>query len=94
LTTPAHSHPYQTGTVYTAAVDLKVRAGAGTAFRQKKTSELTADGRKHAYERADAVLKSGTRITVQEVKTVNGDIWLKIPSGWIAGCYQGKTYVK
>ena len=29
-----------------------------------------------------------------EVKNVNNDIWIRIPSGWIAGHYNGKTYVK
>lgn len=85
---------YKVGTVYTTQVDLKVRTDAGTDKAWKKTSELTADGQKNAYQQTNAVLKTGTRVTCQEVKNIGNDIWIKIPSGWIAAYYQGKEYVK
>lgn len=84
---------YKVGNTYTTQVELKVRTGAGTNYRVKKRSELTADGRKHDKD-GDACLDKGTRITCQQVKKVGSDVWIKCPSGWIAAKYQGKTYVK
>ena len=85
---------YTVGKTYTTQVDLKVRDGAGTDKRQKNRNELSTDGQKHALAGAMACLKSGTRVTVQEIKNIGNDVWIKIPSGWIAGYYSGKTYVK
>lgn len=84
---------YKVGNTYTTQVELKVRTGAGTNYRAKKRSELTADGRKHDKD-GDACLDKGTRITCQQVKKVGSDVWIKCPSGWIAAKYQGKTYIK
>lgn len=89
------SNNYQVGKVYTIDVDLKVRDEAGTNYRQKNRNELTADGQKHSYDYTTAVLKPGTRVTLLEAKVVNNnEIWGRIPSGWIALKYNGKTYVK
>lgn len=85
---------YKVGTTYTTQVDLKVRKGAGTDQTWKLTSQLTTDGKKHAYNQTYAVLKTGTRVTCQEIRQVGNDTWIKIPSGWIAAKYQGKIYVK
>lgn len=85
---------YKVGTVYTTQVDLKVRAGAGTDKAWKKTSELSADGQKNAYNQTNAVLKKGTRVTCKEIQNVGNDVWIRIPSGWIAGYYDGKIYVQ
>jgi murein DD-endopeptidase MepM/ murein hydrolase activator NlpD len=82
------------GQVYTTQVNLNVRDGAGTNSRQKNRNELTADGQKHSVNAGVAVLKTGTRVTCLEVKNMGNDIWIRIPSGWIAGYYQGKEYVK
>lgn len=79
---------------YTLLVNVKVRTGAGTTYRQKKRSELTADGQKHALSQEMAVLKKGTAVTVKEIKTVSENVWGRIPSGWIALRYQGEKYVK
>lgn len=85
---------YVIGKVYTTKVDLKVREGAGTNYRQKNKNELTADGQKNAYNYTSAVLKTGTRVTLLEKKVINNnEIWGRIPSGWIAFRYEGKTYV-
>lgn len=87
--------PYKVGTTYTTQVDLKVRAGAGTNTSWKKKNELSADGQKHAYNQEYAVLKKGTRVTLQEQKVISAnEIWGRIPSGWIAFKYDGKTYVR
>ena len=85
---------YKVGQVYTTQVALKVRKGAGTDKEQKKRTDLTADGQKHAYNYNSAVLKSGTRVTALETKKLGSNIWLRIPSGWIAGFYDNKKYVK
>lgn len=85
---------YTVGKTYTTQVELKVRTGAGTNYAQKKRSQLTASGQKNALSGTYAVLKKNTKVTVQEKKIVGNDIWLKIPSGWIAGYYDGELYVK
>lgn len=85
---------YKIGKVYTLQVDLKVRAGTGTSARQKLYIELTADGKKHAYNQKYAVLKKGTKVTCKDVLKNGKDIWLQIPSGYVAGFYQENVYIK
>ena len=86
---------YKVGSVYTLQVNLNVRSGAGTNYAKKMYSSLTADGKKNAVQgNSYAILKKGTRVTCKELKTVSGDIWMKIPSGWIAAYYNGEKYVK
>lgn len=85
---------YKIGKVYTLQVNLKVRAGTGISARQKLYSELTADGKKHAYNQKYAVLKKGTKVTCKSILKNENDIWLQIPSGYVAGYYQGKDYIK
>ena len=75
-------------------VNLKVRKGAGTNSEWKLKGELTTDGQKNALNQKNAVLKKGTRVTVQQVIKQGNDIWLKIPSGYIAGVYNQEVYVK
>ncbi len=89
--------PFKKGNVYTLTVDVKVREAAGTNAKWKKVSQLTADGRKNATTKNAndyAVLKAGTRVTVQELKTIGSDIWARIPSGYICLRYNGKNYAK
>ena len=86
---------YKVGSTYTLQTNVKVRTGAGTNYAQKSVSQLTADGKKNATAKSGgAVLKKGTKVTVKAVKTVSGDIWLQIPSGWVAAYYDGDTYIK
>lgn len=88
--------PYNVGTTYTTQVILKVRAGAGTNYAQKTYNQLTPNARANAYSSGvnTGCLKAGTRVTCLEVKNVGNDVWIRIPSGWIAAKYNGKTYVK
>jgi len=88
------SYRFAVGQTYTTQVDLRVRDGAGTSARQKKRNELTTDGKKHALKGEMACLKSGTRVTCQSIQDIGQDVWIKIPSGWIAGYYSGKIYIK
>lgn len=91
--TPAPSGPsYQAGTVYTLLADhLRVRTGPGTGYATKSRKQLTANAKTNAY--ANGTLKKGTRVTCKDVRKVGSDIWIKIPSGWIAAYYGGKKYV-
>lgn len=88
------SDVYIKGKTYILNVDLNVRTGAGTNYGIKKYSDLTSDGKKHAYNQNNAVLKKGTKVTCLESIKVGDDIWLKIPSGFIAGFYGGEWYVR
>lgn len=91
--TPDPSGPsYRTGTVYTLLADhLRVRTGPGTGYATKSRKQLTVNAREHAY--SNGTLKKGTRVTCKDVRKVGSDIWIKIPSGWIAAYYGGKKYV-
>ena len=91
--TPAPSGPsYRTGTVYTLLADhLRVRTGPGTGYATKSRKQLTVNAREQAY--SNGTLKKGTRVTCKDVRKVGSDIWIKIPSGWIAAYYGGKNYV-
>lgn len=80
--------------MYTLTTNVNVRTGAGTNYAQKKKTDLTADGQKNALNQTMAVLKSKTKVTAQQVIRNGNDIWLKIPSGYIAVYYKGDTYAK
>ena len=87
---------YKVGTTYTTQVILKVRSGAGTNYAQKSYNQLTVNARANAYSSGVNIgcLKAGTRVTCQEIRQVGNDTWIRIPSGWVAGKYNGKIYVK
>ena len=85
---------FEINKTYTLQVDLNVREFAGTSQRIKQYSELTEDGKKHAFNQNNAVLKTGTRVTCLDIVKIGNDEWIKIPSGYIAGFYDGKFYVK
>lgn len=85
------------GKTYTCRENMNVRTGAGTSYRKKKVSEVTADARKHCVNKsvnAYAVLKAGTRVTCKKVvKAKNGYVWLQIPSGYVCAYNGSKKYV-
>lgn len=87
---------YRVGSTYTLKTAMKVRTGAGTGYSQKTVSQLTAGGKKAATSTkgsAGAVFKAGTRVTVQQVRTVGSAVWIKVPSGWICARIGTKIYV-
>lgn len=85
---------FKVGSTYTLTTNVKVRTGAGTNYAQKLKSQLTSDGQKHALNQTYAVLKSGTKFTVQQVQKNGSDIWAKIPSGWICVYCNSSKYAK
>ena len=70
---------------------LNVRTGPGVKYAVKAKKDLTKDGQKHSNARGQ--LKKGTKVTCQQVSKNNGNIWMKIPSGWVCAYYQGKKYI-
>ena len=82
---------YIVGKVYTLQVDLKVRTGAGTEYRQKNRAELTKNAKNNSLNQMKAVLKKGTKVTCQMIVKKNLDIWIKIPSGFLCA-KMGETY--
>lgn len=85
---------YKVGSVYTVvASDLIVRKGAGKNYAAVGYNKLTSDAKSKDSDK-DGALNKGARVTCKDLKTVNGDIWMKIPSGWIAAVYDGNVYVK
>ena len=86
---------YEIGKNYILQVNLNVRQGAGTYYDQKLYKDLTPNAKIHAVFGKYGVLKKGTIVTCLENKIVNGgDVWIRIPSGWIAAFYGGKYYVR
>ena len=91
------TNPYKVGSVVTLTTNVNVRTGAGTNYAQKTVSQLTADGKKHATSTKGsdkAVLKAGTKVTLQTVTLDGSDIWAVIPSGTICLRFKGKDFAK
>lgn len=80
------------GQTYTTKVNLNVRKGASTSYKKCTYDELTPNAKEHAF--TNGVLKAGTKVTCQDVIVCANDIWIKIPSGYIAAYYGGEWYVR
>ena len=77
---------YEIGKTYKTQVNLRVREGAGTWFPQKLFKDLTFNAKLHSFKQNFACLRAGTKVTCQEIKEENNNIWIKIPSrvdSWI-----------
>lgn len=87
---------YKVGNTYTTQVILHVRSGAGANYLKKSYRDLTTNAKANAYSSGVNIgcLKSGTKVTLLQLKESGSDIWGKIPSGWIAFKYRNKVYVK
>ena len=84
---------YQIGKVYEVAVNqLRVRTGPGTSTAIKVRKDLTPDGQKHADQQGR--LCSGTAVQCLEIRKEGSNIWMRIPSGWIAARFNGTEYVR
>ena len=84
---------YKVGDVYTVDVRsaLNVRTGAGLNYGTVGYYNLTPDGRAHAN--SFGALLPNTRVTCLDVKEVDGNTWIEIPSGWVCAVYDGNRYV-
>ncbi len=90
--TEAEKPRYAVGKVYVLRVDaLSVRVSPGVDSRRKGFSELTPNAKAHAHPSGH--LKKGTAVTCLETRTLGKDIWMRIPSGWVAAVYEGEEYV-
>lgn len=88
-----HSPIYKVGDLYKTQVELKVRTGPGTGYPEKTYTQLTVNAKKNDPDK-NGTLRQGTEVTCLEVRENGGDIWIRIPSGWIAAYYRGSIYVK
>lgn len=84
---------YIVGNVYTLLVNLNVRFEPDISCAIKRYDDLTEDGKKHCTNTELAVLKRGTRVTCKGIVKNGNNIWMKIPSGYVAALYKGKKYI-
>ena len=84
---------YVVGKTYTTQVELNVRKGAGTNYSKVGYAGLTANAKKFDKGK-DGAIDKGTKVTCKAVKHIGNNIWIQIPSGWIAAWYNNKIYVK
>lgn len=92
--------PVITKGTYSLVSSRGVYNGAGTTSGIKTVSQLTKNGKKNATsgkESDEARLKSGTKVTITKVvENKLGNIWAKIPSGYILvwSSNKKKLYIK
>lgn len=84
---------YTVGKTYTTQTELNVRKGVGTNYTKVGYSGLSASAKTNDKDK-DGAIDKGTKVTCKAIKKVGNNIWMKIPSGWIAAYYNGKVYVK
>lgn len=81
------------GQTYSTHQDLYIRE---TPNGDKKSwDDITNDAKAHGFKDdfGKAILNSGTRVTIKDIKETKTAIWLQIPSGWICGKNSKITYV-
>ena len=84
---------YIVGKVYVLDVELNVRTDAGTWSRKKTHAELTPNAKANDRD-FDGAIDKGTKVSCLEVKKDGSDVWIRIPSGWVAAYWKGNTYIK
>ena len=84
---------YEVGHVYELQTNVIVRATPSVKGKKVGYAGLTADGRKHDPEK-NGSLNKGTKVTCKDVRFVNGNTWIKCPSGWLAAVYNGEVYIR
>ena len=85
--------PWEISKDYSICQDLYVWTGPGedkAAF-----DNLPEDIKEIAFEDdfGKAILNAGARVTVEDVKEVDGTYWIKLDCGWICGKNPKITYV-
>lgn len=84
---------YKVGNVYELQANVIVRATPSIKGKKVGYAGLTADGKKHDPDK-NGSLNKGTKVTCKDVKVVNGNIWIKCPSGWLAATYNGEVLIR
>lgn len=84
---------YQIGNTYELLSNMNVRKNASINAVKVQYSEMSTDAKKHCRGK-EPILLRGTKVTCKGVITENGNTWIKIPSGYVAGYYNGKQYIK
>lgn len=88
------SHNYKVGNTYTTQVVLVVRKAPSVTAAKVGYANLTASAKKHDSDK-NGSLDKGTKVTCKEISTdTSGNLWIRIPSGWIAAIFKGEVYVK
>ena len=81
---------YTVGNDYQLTTHLYVREGPGKEYTIKFRDDLTSDAKKYAEDGSFAILNSGTVVTCLDCSSG----WIKIPSGWICGQLDGRSFVE
>lgn len=85
---------YQVNAVYVVQVDdLNVRKGPGTSCEKVGYAGLTANAKKYDKNKTGCLFR-GVKVTCLEVQVIGSNVWMRIPSGWVAAYYDKKYYVK
>ena len=84
---------YNKGKTYKTNVNLKIRKspeGDRVPF-----DEITENAKLHSFQNENgyAVLKEGSKVTCRSITVLGDDLWMEIPSGYIAAYYHGKAYI-
>ena len=91
---PAKATPYKVGSNYILQYNMYIRdLPRGT---KKTYLQLSTNAKCHAYQDAagHGILKNGTVVTCKEIREQAGEIWIRIPSGWVCGVgTDGQKYV-
>ena len=87
------SSEWQIGKTYSTHQDLYIRNAPNG--EKMDWDDVSEDARKHGLKDdfGKAILNSGTRVTVKDIKATPTAVWLKIPSGWICGKNSKIKYV-
>lgn len=88
---PVKSKGYIKG-LYKTLYVMKVRTGAGTNYRTKKRSELSADGRRNSNILGH--YKKGTIFTALEIIENGTEVWARGYSGYVCIKDKNTTYCK
>lgn len=84
---------YIIGKVYTTSVNLMIRTAASIDASVVRYVDLSADAKKHLVN-GQPILSKGTKVTCKSKVVDNkGNVWLKIPSGYICAYEIGKDKV-
>ncbi|MCM1234878.1 MAG: hypothetical protein NC489_32660, partial [Ruminococcus flavefaciens] len=85
---------YEVNAVYVVQYDdVVVRRGPGTSYEPVGYAGLTANAKKYDKNKTGCLFR-GVKVTCQAIEAIGSNVWMKIPSGWIAAYYDKKYFVK